>query len=871
MTETIMLINETDDECRIAIAENNILQEMLIEHTTAEQIKNNIYKGVVVQVQTSLQAAFVDFGDKKHGFLPNSELNPYLISDKKTKKSDPIQRKLKVGQELIVQVTREATDHKGSALTTNITLPGRFMVLMPNSDKGGISKKIDDAAERERLKNFLSGIEVEEHAVIIRTAGIGRGLTELKKDYTALKKTWNDVRSSFEKIKQPGLILEEAGVVTRTLRDYYTEEIKEIWVDNPETFQKSLTFLKEVAPRRQKDLKLFVGDRSLFASYNIERQVEQLTSNDVKLKSGGSIVIDQTEALVAIDVNSGRSNQEGNIDSTALRTNLEAAEEVARQLRLRNLGGLVVIDFIDMENESYRKQVENKLSEAMNKDKAQVRFNPISQFGLLELSRQRLAVGISSTVESNCPVCNGKGKIPSLLASTNQIIRSIRELAAKGNVIRIEGELPLELVNHILNERRQSISDLELEFGVHILLRGNPELVVFNDKFLTPIFAPKKHGDKQKRDIAKADQNKRKGKKQAQPKDTDQKKPANKKEKAKDQQASTDKPREPEAREIPEKKASPPKSRKKAKAEDKAVSKDSNSIENVGGFGIHPSCLFTDVKELEQGELDEVTTAFENRLKGKAENGSTQLIDEKYLWKSYNGVDPEMPGSKDATEPELVSEQDEASQEPEKVEKKETKKARSKTKKSTPSKTGRKKQTAKKVEKQVEKETLDKDSSPAKKEEESTKSKKPAAKKTRKAADKKTKDEGETQETKSKKAPSRKPRKSTTKPTAEKEKKADKKSLKKTDDENPAEKSATKTGAKKATDKKSDEKAEKKAKSEKKVAKPKKAASSTKTKSATAKSKSSTAKKTTQKPKDNKAKTAKTKKSTSKKSSATDE
>ena len=447
MTKKIMLINESDDESRVAIVEDNLLQEMLIEHRTKEQIKNNIYKGKVVQIQTSLQAAFVDFGNKKHGFLPNSEINVSMLSRRNVGAYAPIQKKLKEGQAILVQVTKEAVDQKGAALTMNIMLPGRFMVLMPNSNKGGVSKKIDSAEERERLKSFLSGIDSEKHAVIIRTAGQDRNLIELKKDYTVLKKTWEDVERNFDSLDGPGLVLDEPDVISRTLRDYYTEELTEVWVDHPETFQKVLQFLKQTSPRKQKDLKLFVGDRSLFSTYKIERQVEQLTSRNVKLKSGGSIVIDQTEALVAIDVNSGKSNQEDDLDATALRTNMEAAKEIARQLRLRNLGGLIVIDFIDMENEPANRKVEEELKSAMERDKAQRKFNPISQFGLLELSRQRLNVGISNIVESDCPTCHGKGKIPSRLASTNLILRSIRETAAKGNLIKIEGDLPLELAN----------------------------------------------------------------------------------------------------------------------------------------------------------------------------------------------------------------------------------------------------------------------------------------------------------------------------------------------------------------------------------------------------------------------------------------
>lgn len=514
MTKKIMLVNETDDESRVAIVEDNLLQEMLIEHRTVEQTKNNIYKGTVVQVQSSLQAAFVDFGNKKHGFLPSSEINSSIYQRKNLNNNSPIQQKLKKGQAILVQVTREAVDQKGAALTTNISLPGRFMVLMPNSNKGGISKKIEDSEERDRLKSFISAIDAEKHAAIIRTAGVGRDLVELKKDYTGLKKTWEEILRDFKEANKPGLILEEPDVVTRTLRDYYAEDIEEIWVDNPETFQKALEFLKQAAPRRQKDLKLFVSDRSLFSTYKIERQVEQLTSRDVKLDSGGSIVIDQTEALVAIDVNSGKSNQEGDIDATALRTNLEAAREVARQLRLRNLGGLIVIDFIDMETEKARRKVEEELQDAMSRDKAQRKFNAISQFGLLEMSRQRLSVGISNTVESVCPVCNGKGRIPSLLASTNLILRSVRESAAKGNLVQIEGVLPLELANHLLNERRQSITDLELEFGIDIILRGDPEITVFNENQLKSTFASKPSAQKPepepKKDVQKGETDRKK-------------------------------------------------------------------------------------------------------------------------------------------------------------------------------------------------------------------------------------------------------------------------------------------------------------------------------------------------------------------------
>ena len=639
MNKKVMLVNVTDDESRIAIVENNVLQEMLIEHQTREQIKNNIYKGVVVQIQTALQAAFVDFGSKRHGFLPSSEINPNLFRSKDQR--GPIQTVLQRGQSLVVQVTREPVDNKGAALSTNISLPGRFMVLMPDSNKGGISKKIEDQQERDRLKGFLSGIESEDHAIIIRTAGIGRDLLELKKDYTHLKKNWEEIQALNDQLERPGLIQEEDDVVTRTLRDYYAEDIKEIWVDNPEAFQKALQFLKKTTPRRQKDLKLFVGDRSLFATYHIEKQVEQLTARVLSLKSGGSIVIEQTEALVSIDVNSGKSNQEENIEDTALRTNLEAAEEIARQVRLRNLAGLIVVDFIDMETESSRRKVEQQIQTAMVRDKAQRRYGNISQFGLMEMSRQRLAVGISRTIESICPTCNGKGKISSLLASTNLIIRSIREMAARGNLLKLEGELPLNLANHLLNERRQSITDLELEFGIHISLKGDPNLTVFEERQLQPFYKGKPSHrydrDSQTKEKQKPATRNKKGRR-PEP-ETQKSADAEKKQAVKTKARKDKEPKETKHRTKRGKAGdSEPVLSGDANAASESNRERSEGSDTAGkqreNGTLHPACLFQDVQELSGEDLQEVTTSFENRMKGKADDQPFVPIDSKYLWRS---------------------------------------------------------------------------------------------------------------------------------------------------------------------------------------------------------------------------------------------
>ncbi|MDX2469527.1 MAG: Rne/Rng family ribonuclease [SAR324 cluster bacterium] len=648
-----MLINVTEDETRIGIIEDGLLQELLIEHQNREQNKGNIYKGIVVQINTGVQAAFIDYGQKRHGFLPLSEVNPAIMADGKGKRASS---RLKTGQEVLVQVTREEVDQKGAALTTNISLPGRYMVVMPHNSKGGVSKKISDQEERERLKGFIAAMDAEEHSLIVRTAGIGRDLTELKKDYTQIKRKWEDIKEVYNSADGPELIQEEVDVITRSLRDYYAEDIEEIWVDHPEAFQKGLNFLKENYPRRQKDLKLFVGDRSLYATYNIEKQVEQLTTRKVFLKSGGSIVIDQTEALVAIDVNSGRSNQERNVDDTALRTNLEAAEEIARQLRLRNLGGLIVVDFIDMDKSGSRKAVEERMTDSMDRDRAQHKFTPISEFGLIEISRQRMSQRISNVVESSCPTCKGKGMIPSTQASSNLILRGIREVAAKGGVTTVEADLPLSVANHLLNERRQSIMDLEMEFGITICLKGDPSVLMFDEKSL------KTNGEKpqvqQKSRKRPAREEQEVFTKDEAPKDESSKDESSKDDAPKDDAEAADsrggnrnrgrnRKRKPESNRPEESgrfisdsddeagKSYDAKKDEAAEAERSVViAKILNPppIKTVVSE-LHPNCLFKDVKELDDVAKEELAESFNMRMKGKAEGKVPALLDEKFLWR----------------------------------------------------------------------------------------------------------------------------------------------------------------------------------------------------------------------------------------------
>ncbi|MGA1824446.1 MAG: Rne/Rng family ribonuclease, partial [bacterium] len=512
MQEKKILISVDGEESRIALIDDGELENLHIELIQKGRIVGNIYKGVVTNIQSAFQAAFVDYGAERKGFLSISDVNLTLYKPSLSRPSHgkpPIQTVLKHGQSLMVQVVKEQIGHKGAALTTNISLPGRFLVFMPNSDKGGISKKIENEEQRNRLKDLLKGLENENAAIIVRTAGIDRSLAELKKDYRTLLSRWRKIQVQFKRMSHPGMIYEEQNMVVRTLRDYFTHDIQEVLVNDANAFQQALELFKEVMPRQQKKLRLFVGDQPLFSAYGIEKQIEQLSDNKVPLKSGGSIIIDTTEALVAIDVNSGASKQENKIEETALRTNLEAATEIARQLRLRNLGGLIVIDFIDMDLQRNRKKVVQTLEESLSSDKAKCIVDTISQFGLLEMSRQRIGSELSYKIETVCPTCQGKGSIPSVITSANIILRRIRELAAKGNLMQVSAELPLDLANYLLNEKRDCLRELEQEFDITIQLTANlsaiPGLIPKLDIKLIGPTADEKEADIKEPIVAKKD------------------------------------------------------------------------------------------------------------------------------------------------------------------------------------------------------------------------------------------------------------------------------------------------------------------------------------------------------------------------------
>jgi len=478
MAKQIMLVNIHEGETRIALSENNLLVGLHMQQTNRERTVGNIYRGTIVKINPAFQAAFVDYGVPKNGFLSISDVNFDLFKPKSGEKGRPkIQSLLREGQQVMVQVLKEGMGTKGAAMTTFVSLAGRFLVISPNSDRSGVSRKIEDRDTRQRLKETMEALAANDDlGLILRTAGIDRPAGELKRDLEVLRKEWKGIQSRHEKLKKPGILHQEPSAIMRTLRDYFTEDIQEVWVDDAEGFKEALDYFKSIMPKYQKRLKLYVGDKSLFSAYRVEEQIEALGSSRVPLKSGGSLVIEPTEALVSVDVNSGRSNQASDIEETALNTNLEAADEVARQLRLRNLGGLVVVDFIDMYEARNRKKVETAISGFLKNDKARTTIGTISQFGMLELSRQRIDTEFSQGLRIQCPNCGGTGHIPTTTSAANDVLRKIRELAAGGKISEVMGDLPLDVANYLLNHKREALRDLELEFEIRVNLNAEPEM-----------------------------------------------------------------------------------------------------------------------------------------------------------------------------------------------------------------------------------------------------------------------------------------------------------------------------------------------------------------------------------------------------------
>ncbi len=470
-----MLFNATQsEELRVAIVDGQKLVDLDIEHAGKEQRKSNIYKGVITRVEPSLEAAFVDYGQERHGFLPFKEISRAYFSDKSEGGKTRIQDVIKEGQELIVQVDKDERGNKGAALTTFISLAGRYLVLMPNNPRGGgVSRRIE-GEDRNELRDVLAQLEVPKGmSIIARTAGIGRNAEELQWDLNYLTQLWTAVEEASHIQAGAFLIYQEGSLVIRAIRDYFSADIGEILIDTADVHEQAVQFMNHVMPGNVSRVKLYQDEVPLFSRFQIEHQIESAFSREVRLPSGGAIVIDHTEALVSVDVNSGRSIKGADIEQTAFNTNLEAAEEVARQLRLRDLGGLVVIDFIDMENPKNQREVENTLRDALHADRARVQTGKISRFGLLELSRQRMRPSLGETNHAACPRCSGTGHIRGIESTALHILRITQEEAMKDNSAIIQVQLPVEAATFLLNEKRADIHKIELRMGVEVILIPN--------------------------------------------------------------------------------------------------------------------------------------------------------------------------------------------------------------------------------------------------------------------------------------------------------------------------------------------------------------------------------------------------------------
>lgn len=474
----MMLVNAVHKEqMRMAtVDENGKLIEFNIQMAVREPITGNIYKGKVLKVERGLQAAFVDYGGVKDGFLPLRDVSPEYLTEPENGASGgrPV---LKSGQEIIVQVVREVTGNKGALLTSYISLPGRYLVLLPNKLCGGISRKIEDEEDRQKIKSLMEQIKVpEDMGFIVRTAGINRTKPEIQRDYQFLMRLWKDIYRKSQSVAAPYFLYQETDFGVRSLRDYLTPEVEEIQVDDVETFRKMRAYLKAVAPRNLRMLKQYKEKVPIFDRFELEEQIRVIYQERVELKSGGYIIINPTEAMITIDVNSGRGSNKRNIEETAYKTNIDACEEIARQLRLRDLGGLIVIDFIDMIDKKHIAEIEKAFKKALSMDRARIQLSRISKFGLLELSRQKKQSTIQEISYITCPHCKGSGLMPSLEYASLGAFRKIESEAVKGIYSELKISLPNEIALYILNNKRAEMLKLENAFGVSLLIEGRTDM-----------------------------------------------------------------------------------------------------------------------------------------------------------------------------------------------------------------------------------------------------------------------------------------------------------------------------------------------------------------------------------------------------------
>lgn len=471
-----ILINAThSEEIRVALCKDNHLYDFDLENRTREQKKANIYKGHITRVEPSLEAAFVEYGSARQGFLPLREIAPEYLNG--NTREDGIKQLIKEGDEIIVQVEKEERGNKGAALSSFISLAGRYLVLMPNNPKaGGISRQISGKV-REEMKQIIAGLNLPKNmSVIVRTAGLGKGADDLQNDLDHLLDIWKSIQEQNKKRPSPCLVHQEAGVVTRAVRDYLRDDIGEVWIDSENAYDEAANFIKAVMPTQLSKLRKYTDYEPMFARFGIERQIETAYQREVRLPSGGSIVIDQTEALVAIDINSSKSTKGSDVAETAYHTNLEAADEIARQLRLRDMGGLIVIDFIDMNDPRHQKDVEKRLIEATRHDRARVQFSEISKFGLMQMSRQRLRPSLEESTGYICPRCHGNGMIRDLRSLSLSIMRQIEQIALKERMGEIQAEVPTDIAAFLLNEKRESLVYLEQDSGARITILPHAHL-----------------------------------------------------------------------------------------------------------------------------------------------------------------------------------------------------------------------------------------------------------------------------------------------------------------------------------------------------------------------------------------------------------
>lgn len=474
-----MLINATqEEELRVALVDGQKLYDLDIENRTRVQKKASIFKGRITRVEPSLEAAFVDFGAERHGFLPLKEIAPEYFNKKNSDGGRVnIKESVSEGTEVIVQVEKEERGNKGAALTTFISLAGRYLVLMPNNPRaGGISRRIE-GDERSEIREAINGLDIPDGmGIIVRTAGVGKNQEELQWDLDYLLSLWTSITEASAKKNAPFLIYQESNVIIRCIRDYLRQDIGEVLLDTKEAHEEALNFVRQVMPQYESRIRLYNESLPLFNRFQIESQIESAFQREVKLPSGGSIVIDPTEALISIDINSSRATRGSDIEETALNTNLEAADEIARQLRLRDMGGLVVIDFIDMSSTKNQKEVENRMRDALEADRARVQVGRISRFGLLEMSRQRLRPSLDETSAVVCPRCNGQGTIRDVKSLCLSILRVLQEEANKKKSAEIRAIVPLSVASYLLNEKRNAVAAIEAQSKTRLLIVPNPSL-----------------------------------------------------------------------------------------------------------------------------------------------------------------------------------------------------------------------------------------------------------------------------------------------------------------------------------------------------------------------------------------------------------